>query len=108
MRRTLRPILTAIGTALLLAACAPADPVAEAIAAGNDLNATYQTCIDHMKAQQGDTGVPECNAMLQQATYSKAKAKVTTPSIALDAIDEKSLLLRQEAGQLLPPPPQLQ
>lgn len=90
--------------ASLLGACSPADPVADAIAAGNELNNTVQKCVDHMKAKQGDTGIPECNAMLQQATYSQAKAKVKTPSPALDAIDQKSMQLRQQAVSLLQQP----
>ena len=84
--------------ALLLTAC---DRVAEAIDAGNKMNAALQKCVDHMKAQRGDTSIPECKSMDTQAAYLKAKDKVKEPSEALDAIDQKSAQLRQEAAALL-------
>ena len=84
--------------ALLLSAC---DRVGEAVTAGNKMNAALQKCVDHMKAQNGDTGIPECNAMDVQATYLKAKDSVKEPSAALDAIDQKSMQLRQEAAGLM-------
>ncbi len=84
--------------ALLLSAC---DRVAEAVDAGNKMNAALQKCVDHMKAQNGDTGIPECNAMDWQAAYLKAKDSVREPSATLDAIDQKSVQLRQEAAGLM-------
>ena len=84
--------------ALLLSAC---DRVAEAVHAGNKMNASLQKCVDHMKAQRGDTGIPECNAMDVQAVYLKAKDSVKEPSAELDAIDQKSVQLRQEAAGLM-------
>ena len=84
--------------ALLLSAC---DRVGEAVEAGNRMNASLQKCVDHMKAQHGDTGIPECDAMETQATYLKAKDSVKEPSAALDAIDQKSMQLRQEAAGLM-------
>ena len=84
--------------ALLLSAC---DRVAEAVDAGNKMNAALQKCVDHMKAQQGDTGIPECNSMEWQAAYLKAKDSVKEPSATLDAIDQKSVQLRQEAAGLM-------
>lgn len=84
--------------ALLLTAC---DRVAEAIDAGNKMNAALQKCVDHMKAQRGDTNIPECKSMDAQAAYLKAKDSVKEPSAALDAIDQKSAQLRQEAASLL-------
>lgn len=84
--------------ALLLSAC---DRAAEAVAAGDKMNAALQKCVDHMKAQQGDTGIPECNAMDWQAAYLKAKDSVKEPSAALDAIDQKATQLRQEAAGLM-------
>ena len=84
--------------ALLLSAC---DRVGGAVEAGNKMNAALQKCVDHMKAQNGDTGIPECNAMDVQAAYLKAKDSVKEPSAALDAIDQKSMQLRQEAAGLM-------
>ncbi len=84
--------------ALLLSAC---DRVAEAVDAGNKMNAALQKCVDHMKAQRGDTSIPECNAMDWQAAYLKAKDSVKEPSAELDAIDQKSVQLRQEAAGLM-------
>ena len=84
--------------ALLLSAC---DRVAEAVDAGNKMNASLQKCVDHMKAQRGDTGIPECKAMDVQAVYLKAKDSVKEPSAELDAIDQKSVQLRQEAAGLM-------
>jgi hypothetical protein len=80
--------------ALFLTAC---DAVDEAVAAGNHMNQTLQKCVDHMKANRGDTGIAECNGMAEQAAYLNAKAKVKHPSAALDAIDQTSMQLRQEA-----------
>jgi len=84
--------------ALMLSAC---DRVGDAVAAGNKMNAALQKCVDHMKAQQGDTGIPECNAMDWQAAYLKAREAVKEPSPELDAIDQKSKQLRQEAASLM-------
>ena len=84
--------------ALFLSAC---DSVDEAVAAGNHMNKTLQTCVDHMKSKQGDTGIAECNGMTEQAEYLKAKAKVKEPSAALEAIDRRSMQLRQEAIGLM-------
>ncbi len=95
--QAMKSILIVIMT-LLLAAC---DRVGEAVDAGNKLNAALQKCVDHMKAQHGDTGIPECNAMEWQAAYVKAKDSVKEPSAALDAIDQKSIQLRQEAAGLM-------
>lgn len=83
-----------IALTVLLSACDSAD---EAVTAGNRMNGVLQKCVDHMKATQGDTGIPECNAMQEQAAYLKAKANVKSPSSALEAIDQKSMQLRQEA-----------
>ena len=84
--------------ALLLSAC---DRVGGAVEAGNKMNAALQKCVDHMKAQQGNTGIPECNSMEWQAVYLKAKDSVKEPSAELDAIDQKSMQLRQEAAGLM-------
>ena len=84
--------------ALMLSAC---DRVGEAVRAGTTMNEVLQKCVDHMKAQKGDTGIPECNAMDAQAAYLKAKDSVKEPSAALDAIDQKSMQLRQEAAGLM-------
>ena len=84
--------------ALLLTAC---DRVGDAVSAGNKMNAALQKCVDHMKAQRGDASIPECNSMDLQAAYLKAKVSVKEPSTALDAIDQKSVQLRQEAASLL-------
>ncbi|MDO9315872.1 MAG: hypothetical protein Q7T97_15160 [Burkholderiaceae bacterium] len=80
--------------ALFLSAC---DSVDEAVSAGNHMNQTLQKCVDHMKAKQGNTDIPECNGLSEQAEYLKAKSKVKEPSAVLDAIDQKSMQLRQEA-----------
>ena len=90
-------ILMALMT-LLLSAC---DRVGDAVSAGHKMNAAIQKCVDHMKAQQGDTGIPECNSMEWQAAYLKARDSVKEPSAELDAIDQKALELRQEAAALL-------
>ena len=90
-------ILMALMT-LLLSAC---DRVGDAVSAGHKMNAAIQKCVDHMKAQQGDTGIPECNSMEWQAAYLKARDSVKEPSAELDAIDQKALELRQEAAELL-------
>ncbi|OYU00353.1 MAG: hypothetical protein CFE40_03355 [Burkholderiales bacterium PBB1] len=84
--------------ALMLSAC---DRVGDAVSAGHKMNAALQKCVDHMKAQQGDTGIPECNSMEWQAAYLKAKDSVKEPSAELDAIDQKALQLRQEAAGLM-------
>lgn len=84
--------------ALLLTAC---DRVGDAVSAGNKMNAALQKCVDHMKAQRGDASIPECNSMDLQAAYLKAKDSVKEPSTALDAIDQRSVQLRQEAASLL-------
>jgi hypothetical protein len=84
--------------ALMLSAC---DRVGDAVSAGQKMNAALQTCVDHMKAQQGDTGIPECNSMEWQAAYLKARDSVKEPSAELDAIDQKALQLRQEAAGLM-------
>ncbi len=84
--------------ALMLSAC---DRVGDAVSAGQKMNAALQTCVDHMKAQQGDTGIPECNSMEWQAAYLKARDSVKEPSPELDAIDQKALQLRQEAAGLM-------
>ncbi|MFM9917127.1 MAG: hypothetical protein ACKVOX_15055 [Rhizobacter sp.] len=89
--------LFVIALALFLSAC---DSVDEAAAAGNHMNQTLQKCVDHMKAKQGDTGIPECNGMTEQAEYLKARSKVKEPSAKLDAIDQKSMQLRQEAMRI--------
>lgn len=83
--------------ALCLSAC---DSASEAVAAGKHMNQTLQICVDHMKTKQGDTGIPECNGMAEQVAYLKARAKVKEPSAALDAIDQESLQLRQEAMRI--------
>ena len=90
-------ILMALMT-LLLSAC---DRVGDAVSAGHKMNAAIQKCVDHMKAQQGDTGITECNSMEWQAAYLKARDSVKEPSAELDAIDQKALELRQEAAELL-------
>ena len=87
-----------IAITLLLSAC---DRVADAVDAGNKMNAALQKCVDYMKAQHGDTGIPECNSMDVQAAYLKAKDSVKEPSAELDAIDQKSMQLRQEAAGLM-------
>ena len=84
--------------ALMLSAC---DRVGDAVSAGHKMNAALQTCVDHMKAQQGDTGIPECNSMEWQAAYLKARDSVKEPSAELDAIDQKALQLRREAAGLM-------
>ncbi|MBY0467457.1 MAG: hypothetical protein K2Q07_00605 [Burkholderiaceae bacterium] len=84
--------------ALMLSAC---DRVGDAVSAGTKMNAALQKCVDHMKAQQGDTGIPECNSMEWQAAYLKAKDSVKEPSAELEAIDQKALQLRQEAAGLM-------
>lgn len=90
-------ILMAIMT-LLLSAC---DRVGDAVSAGRKMNEALQKCVDHMKANRGDTGIPECNSMEWQAAYLKAKDSVKEPSPEIDAIDQKALTLRQEAAALL-------
>lgn len=97
----MRNVLTLLAAAALLSACGLKDPVSEAISAGNHLNDTIQKCIDHLKSAQSATPIPECNAMVEQAMYSKTKAKVTEPSAALDTIDQKTAQLRQEAASLM-------
>lgn len=87
-----------VALALCLSAC---DSASEAVAAGRHMNQTLQKCVDHMKAQQGDTGIPECNGMAEQVAYLKAKGKVKEPSPELDAIDQKALQLRQEAMRIV-------
>jgi hypothetical protein len=94
---TLKSIFIVV-MALMLSAC---DRVGDAVAAGNKMNAALQKCVDHMKAQQGDAGIPECNSMEWQAAYLKARDSVKEPSAELDAIDQKSVQLRQEAAGLM-------
>ena len=84
--------------ALCLSAC---DSASEAVAAGNHMNQTLQKCVDHMKAKQGDTGIPECNGMAEQVAYLKAKGKVKEPGPELAAIDQKATQLRQEAMRIV-------
>ena len=87
-----------ISLALGLCAC---DAVDEAVAAGNHMNHILEKCVQHMKEEQGDTDIPECNGMTEQAEYLKAKTKVKEPSAALDSIDRRSMQLRQEAIGLM-------
>ncbi len=84
--------------ALTLSGC---DRVGDAVSVGNKMNAALQKCVDHMKAKPGDAGIPECNSMEWQAAYMKAKDSVKEPSAELDAIDQKSTQLRQEAASLM-------
>ena len=84
--------------AFTLSAC---DRVDDAVSAGNKMNAALQKCVDHMKAQPGNAGIPECSSMEWQAAYLKAKDSVKEPSAELDAIDQKSVQLRQEAAGLM-------
>ena len=61
-----------IALALGLCAC---DAVDEAVAAGNHMNHILEKCVQHMKEEQGDTDIPECNGMTEQAEYLKAKSR---------------------------------
>ena len=94
---TLKSIFILV-VALMLSAC---DRVGDAVSAGNKMNAALQKCVEHMKAQQGNASIPECNSMEWQAAYLKAKDSVKEPSAELDAIDQKALQLRQEAASLM-------
>ncbi len=103
-----------IAFALGLCAC---DAVDEAVAAGNHMNHILEKCVQHMKEKQGDTDIPECNGMTEQAEYLKAKTKVKSArrqaaksadsgeksAPRADGLDAALVLYQAAQGRIIPP-----
>ena len=94
MKKTIITIALAVAATM-----AVADPLDKAIDAGNVLVQTLQTCLNHAKATHGDMKIPECNATKQTDAYLDAKSKVRLASPALEAIDQKQMIL---LGAMMP------